>query len=442
MARREWQFDLHGKLYKLALVRGLTRRRFFLNGNLLLEQKEIGNRQVSYTFEIDGSVCEVNFHNIFMEYTGYYYSCFLNDVLIPSREDRKWRRKPERGRHASQRLYWFELSKALGLKPVSLHPELGVSGKPLLGEVNSFLTMLMFGMSSENMPAVLSLIRYKPVNDTKPIQKDFAQLLSYAGVFRRASACQMESLSGDHAVFKWYFNPKKPDVEVLKQSLKEILGVLSRYTSGASSHRCENPACKNPADTNVKLALINGYPTWLCASCISELDTLGDRNKEDYENAPLNLGRGLLAGTLAAIAGSLLWMLGIVLLDTIAAAFAVFISLGIIKAMDLVKTKRTVFSILLAGLLSIGGSILGSYLGGLWITISKGGVSLSFVFESLTNFLWYLEFVWVGLWENSTLMTMTIFFSLLGVGMYLWSFLSSRRTLLKQAFKPEIHIVD
>ena len=131
-----------------------------------------------------------------------------------------------------------------------------------------------------------------------------------------------------------------------------------------------------------------------------------------------------------------------ILFDFIAAALSAFILLGIVKAMDWVKAKRTFWSILIAGALSVGGSILGSYLGGLWTTVSKGGVSLTFIFESFENFIWYLGFVWNGLWEKTTIMGTTIMFSVLGVGVYLWSFWRQHRNQLKRAFKPEIHVVD
>jgi hypothetical protein len=439
---RDWEFTLDGKQHRFKLVHGMGRRRFYLDGNLLLEQKQWRNRQVSYTFDVEGALCEVNFHNFYMEYTGHYYSCFVNDVLIPSVQDKKWRRKIERRGFALQRNYWFELSKVLNLKPVPIHPELGYAGKPLLGDVKGFLTRINFGVSKENAPLVFALVRYKPVNDVKPIKNDLVQILSVAGILRKSSVYQVEPVAPDHALVSWFFNPKKLTAEQIAQSLFDVLAVFSRYTSGVSPFKCENTACKHPSDTNLKLVLVNGYPSWMCASCIAELDSLGERTKEDYKQAPLNFGRGLAAGILAAVAGSLAWAAMMILFDIIAAAFSAFILLGIVKAMDWVKAKRTFWSILIAGALSVGGSILGSYLGGLWTTVSKGGVSLTFIFESLENFLWYLGFVWNGLWEKTTVMNTTIMFSVLGVGIYLWSFWSQHRNQLKRAFKPEIYVVE
>ena len=282
----------------------MRHRKFFLNDKLLLEQKERGNRQVSYSFEIEGRTCEVNLHKVWLEY---YYSCFLNDVLIPSLQDTKWRKKPQQGIYASQRIFWFELSRSLNLKIVLLHPELGYSGKPLLGEVGGFLAMVYFGVSKENVPLTFALVRYKPVTDVKLIRDDLAQILSHAGILRRSSVYQVEPLTSDHALISWFFNPKKLNAEQIKQSLNDVLGVLSKHTSGVSSFKCENPTCKNPADTRLKLVLVNGYPSWMCATCIAELDSLGDRTKESYKQSPLNFGRGLAVGFLAAFAGSLLW---------------------------------------------------------------------------------------------------------------------------------------
>ena len=443
MAIRDWEFMLDGKQHKLKLIHGMGRRRFFLDGKLLLEQRQWRNRQVSYTFNFEGASCEVNFHNIYMEYTGHYYSCFVNDVLIPSVQDRKWRRKIDRRGFALQRNFWFELSKVFNLKPIPVHPDLGYSGKPLLGEAGGFLVVVNFGVSRENnIPVIWALIRYKPVNDVRPLQQDLNQVLSRAGIFRKSSVYKVEPVTNNHAVVSWFFNPKKLSAEQLKQSFGEVLSVFSRYTSGVSPFKCEISTCKNPSDTNLKLVLVNGYPSWMCAGCIKELDTLGERTKEDYKQAPPNFGRGLVAGILAAFAGSLLWAAVMILFDTIAAAISIFVFFGVVKAMDWVKAKRTFWSILIAGALSVGGSILGSYLGGLWTTVSKGGVSLTFIFDSLENFIWYLGFVWNGLWEKTTIMGTTVMFSILGVGLYLWSFWSQQRNQLKQAFKPEIHVVD
>ena len=439
MTTRDWEFVLDGKPYKLKLVHGLTRRRFFLNDDLLLEQKRRSNRQISYSFPIGEGSCEVNLHNIFLEY---YYSCFLNDVLIPSVQDTKWRKKPQQGKYASQRIYWFELSRSLNLKLVPAHPELGFLGKPLLGDVGGFLTLIYFGVSSESIPLVYALVRYKPLNDIKPVKTDLNQLLSHAGIFRKSPGCVIDKLANDRILIHWLFNPKKLNADQLKQSLVDVLGVLSIYTSGVSSYKCENPACKNPGDTELKLVLVNSYPSWLCAACIAELDTLGDRTKESYKKTPSNFGRGLGVGFLAALAGSLLWAAWMILFNQIAAAVAMLMLAGIVKAMDMVKTKRTVWSILSAGLLGIGGSILGSYLGALWLTVTKEGVSLSWVFSSFDTFIWYLVYIWNGLWERSTIMQTTIMFSVLGVGLFLWSFWSNQRKALKQMFKPEIHVVS
>ena len=131
-----------------------------------------------------------------------------------------------------------------------------------------------------------------------------------------------------------------------------------------------------------------------------------------------------------------------IIFNQIAAAVSLFILFGVVKVMDWVKTKRTFWSILTAGFLSISGSILGSYLGGLWLNVTKGGVSLNFIFDSFQNFIWYLGYVWNGLWEKTTIMGTTITFSVLGVGFYLWSLWSQQRKYLKQAFKPEIHVIE
>jgi hypothetical protein len=390
-------------------------------------------------FDVEGVACEVNLYKIWLEFE---YSFFCNDNLISPLQNTKWFHTPLK-QYVSQRIFWSELSKTLNLKPILVHPELGYLGKPLLGEVQNFLTMVSFGVSKENnFPLVFALVRYKPVDDVKPIRIDLAHILSHAGIFRKSAVYQVVPLTNSHAVISWIFNPKKLNAEQLKQSLVDVLAVLSKHTSGISPFKCENKACKNSADTKLRLTLVNGYPSWMCADCIAELDTLGERTKEEFKQAPLNFGRGMAVGILAAFAGSLLWAAFMILFNQIAAVFSAVILAGVVKAMDLVKTKRTFWSILIAGALGIGGSILGSYLGGLWVTATKGGVSPSFIFESFENFIWYLGFVWNGLWEKTTLMGTTIMFSVLGIGFYMWGLWSGQRRYLKQVFKPEIHVID
>jgi hypothetical protein len=439
MTTRDWKINAGGKQHAFKLVHGMNHRRFFLDGELLLEQKERGNRQVSYSFDVEGAACEVNLYKVWMEFE---YSFFFNDVLIPPTQNTSWFSTP-RHLYTDQRKFWFELSKVLNLKPIPIHPEFGYSGKPLVGEVGGFLAMVYFGVSKENsIPLVFALVRYKPVNDVKLIRNDLTQILSHAGILRKSSVYQVEPLTYDHALISWFFNPKKLNAEQIKQSLSDVLGVLSKHTSGVSPFKCENPTCKNPSDTNLKLVLVNGYPSWMCAGCIAELDSLGDRTQESYKKAPLNFGRGLAVGILATILGSFLWAAVMIFMHTIAAALAIFILFGVVKAMDWVKTKRTFWSILTAGFLSIGGSILGSYLGGLWLNVTEGGISLSFIFDSFDNFIWYLGFVWNALWEKTTVMGTTIMFSVLGVGFYLWGLWSQHRNQLKQAFKPDIHVIE
>lgn len=439
MATRDWVFMLEGKQHRFRLVHGMGYRKFFLDERLLLEQKERGNRQISYLFEIEGRACEINIHKIWMEY---FYSFFLNEELIPSIQDQKWHKKPQNDRYASQRIYWAELARALNLKPVSLHPELGFLGRPLLGELGGFLILIYFVVSDQNIPLVYLLVRYRPVNDTQSIKTDLTQLFSHAGIIRKSPGWVIAQLANNRLVIYRLFEPTKIKANQLKESLVDIIGLLAKHTSGVSPFRCENSPCKNPADTNLKLVLINRNPIWMCADCIAELDSLGERTKENYKKAPLNFGRGLAVGILAALVGSLGWAAFMILFEQIAAIFAALILVGVVKAMDWVKSKRTFWSILIAGALSIGGSILGSYLGGLWTTVSKGGVSLTFIFDSFENFIWYLGFVWNGLWEKTTIMGTTVMFSILGVGFYLWSFWSQQRNQLKQAFKPEIHVVE
>ncbi len=170
----------------------------------------------------------------------------------------------------------------------------------------------------------------------------------------------------------------------------------------------------------------------MCQDCIDNVDNIGQKTQEEYKKSPNNLAKGVVYGLAAALLGAIGWALVIIFMDTIGAVFAVLIFFLVVKAMDYARTKRSIISLLLAGLLSMAGSILGSYLGIVGILIKDKGEVLS-----LDLLTWLAR----RMIEDPKLINETILFSLIGLVPYLFMTWNATRHGLKKIFKPEVEVI-
>lgn len=197
--------------------------------------------------------------------------------------------------------------------------------------------------------------------------------------------------------------------------------------------KCQGVNCKNPFSETLNFVLVNDSPWLMCADCIANIPDVQKKMEEEYKQAPHNLGRGFLYGTGAAVLGAILWALVMIFLDRIAAIFAIAIFLMVMWAMDKAETKRTFFSMLAAGVISIFGVILGAYLGVVGYLLKEREIVISF--EELYNL-----FVW--LIKDGELLRESLLFAMLGIVPYIFLALYTQRQQLRTIFSPTVEVFE
>jgi hypothetical protein len=227
------------------------------------------------------------------------------------------------------------------------------------------------------------------------------------------------------------YQPKKQTPEDLTSKINGLMDTISQHARPLTSDRCEGIDCKLRVGPPLHLVFINAYPMFLCDACIGNLPQVADRSKQEYQKTPYRLGRGVLAGVMAAIAGGILWAVVAVFLNRIFAALAAVIFVAVARSMNKVGAKPTRWSILLAGLIGLAGVVFGVY--------------LSFVLLVIKNLpgrlpLEILQTAWRWMWEEKRAFYLSIFYGLLVIAPYSWLWWSSTRKHLARVFKPEVEI--
>jgi hypothetical protein len=434
MAQRTWEVDVQGIHHTVNLKHGYWsgRREIFLDGQPLVKDRHLIDKGSQHPFSIDGRSCELGITTNGITYDYY----LLLDGQPVDAVGRKPGNPSKAARTAVSELeYWRRLAEVSAL---SYHPVAGEQGfwrHRLIGYVRGYLVVVKFGVIPNTIvPAIWVGVRYAPLSDpglVKPQVK--AELIEKRLTNKKHFIRNYVYVEREIASVLLPYQPKKQTPEDLSSKIYALMDTLSKHTRPLTTGRCEGITCKLRVGPDLHLVIINAYPTFLCAACIDNIHPVGDQSQAEYQNAPPGLGRGILAGVIAAIAGGILWAVVAVFLDRIFAALAVVILVAVVRSMSKVGAKPTRWSILLAGLIGLAGVVFGVY--------------LSFVLLVIKNLpgrlpLEILQTAWRWTWEEKRVFYLSIFYGLLGIVPYSWLWWSKTKKQLALVFKPEVEILS
>jgi hypothetical protein len=432
MANRTWNFEVEGRTHEVLLKFGLIAgRQIWLDNALINKGRNLFEMGSEYHFEVDGRLAELG---IVSTPAGYEYYLRVDDEFVFPKNDSKKRIGKSTARKFAQRQVWLDIAKKYGLEyhPFSLKPN--IYQHRLIGRIQNHLIVLAPGfkrVGESSVPGCYLLVRHLPLDaeKIKDIKKDEEIRKSLKD--NKAFPDWLDIRPEFTSIFTSGRLKKVSETE-LTERLLSMFQVLSKSIRPTPSDKCEGVDCKSPYFKDLKLTLINGVPQVMCQECIDQLDNLGKRAEEEYKKQPSNLGKGTLYGLAAAILGAIVWALVIIFLDTISAVFAILIFFLVIKAMDFARTKRSFFSLLIASLFALAGSILGTYFGLVGYLAKEGKFGFT-----LNEFIKLAK----AMLEKPELLSETIFFALIGLVPYLFITWNANRKNLTQYFKPKIEVI-
>ncbi|MFZ5856876.1 MAG: hypothetical protein ACOYZ6_08600 [Chloroflexota bacterium] len=432
MPNRTWIFDIDGKPHEVLLKFGLIAgRQIWLDGSLINKGRNLFEMGSEYHFVVDRRPAELG---IVSTPAGYEYYLRVDNNFVFSKNNKKQKIGKYTSRKFAQRQVWLDIGSKYGLEyqPFSIKPF--VYQHRLIGFLENFLVVIAPGFSGvgdSSVPGCYLVIRHSILDADKIKELKNSEDVKKVLKDTKTRPDWFEIQPGVTNIFAAGLLKKFSEIE-LAERLVSVFHVLSKGIRPTVVDKCEGVECKTPYFTDLQLTLVNGIPQVMCQECIDGINDIGKKVEEEYKKQPNNLMKGVLYGLAAAFLGAIGWALVMVFLDTIGAAFALLIFFLVIKAMDYAKTKRTFISLFTAGLLSLAGSIAGSYLGLVGYLIKEGNFAPTFS-----------EFIRLAkaMLEKPKLLNETILFSLIGLVPYLFITWSANRKHLKQFFKPKIEVI-
>lgn len=139
------------------------------------------------------------------------------------------------------------------------------------------------------------------------------------------------TLTFDHITFgvKGWVNQAERIILEITDYLKSIQAKDSSYC----------PACGEKIDFPSDV-IANGLPVTVCSKCAAKIQTIQQKQEEEYQAAPGNYGKGLLGAICGALIGGIVWVAVAAILNLVSAFIAVLISYLASIGYDKMKGKQ------------------------------------------------------------------------------------------------------
>ncbi|HRK87897.1 MAG TPA: hypothetical protein PK152_02095 [Anaerolineales bacterium] len=427
MTTQTWQVNIDGKTHNIILKYGLIHgRKIWLDGQLLLNGKRIVfDYGTEHHFMINSYPVELG---IVSNTTGHEFYVLVDDIIHLPNENKKQVIGKKTKAKLDIRKEWVDLGKSLDIEYHPFETKNYVFQHRLIGFIKGFLVQIVPGfkhVGEASLPGTYVFLRHFEIDSEKvKLIKSDEMIKGFLKEIKSPDALEI------NPSFTTLFIRS---TSVQTETIREVINIISPYLQSLSPEKCQGLECKQRIGQDLKLTLINGIPYLMCQNCINGISDIAKRTEENYRSAPSNLFRGALFGASGATIGAIIWALVYVFLDRIGAAFGVLILLLVIKSMDFAKTKRSLFSVLLAGLLSLGGAVLGTYLG-----------ILGYLWKENKLFFEWSEFIRIAqiMFDDPEILRTPILFALIGIVPFAFITWNSQRKYLKNLFMPDVEIIQ
>jgi hypothetical protein len=432
MAQRKWVFDLEGKQHEILLKHGpISGREIWLDGQLIEKGRVRPDIGSEHFFSIDGCSAELG---IVTGTFRFEYYLRINGQFVFSKDDTHRRIGKFTTKKLEDRQKWIELANKHGLNYLPLPLKPFIFRNRLIGYMDNFLLLIVPTMKSfgeNSTPGFVMGIRHSPIEQERA--KEIKNDEEIKQFFKRTKTAP-DWLEINQEITALFVAPglKKVNDFELVERLISFFHIISKKLKPTQAGKCEGIECKSPYYKDLMLTLLNGVPLAMCQDCIDDIDRIGKRTEEEYKKRPSNLLKGTIYGSAAAVLSALICALVFIFLDQIGTILALLIFFPVIKAMDYAKTKRTFISLLIASLLSMIGSIAGTFLGIAGYLFREGKFD-----PSLSEFIRLAKLI---MDDPKTTNQLIVAFLLILVP-FLFTTWSNTRSGLKSYFKPEVEII-
>ncbi|MBK9924986.1 MAG: hypothetical protein IPP66_06795 [Anaerolineales bacterium] len=433
MTKRIWDFNLDGNIHEVQLKFGLfSGRQIWLDGVLIEKGRNFFESGSEYYFPVDGHAAEIG---IISTMTGYRFYLRIDGEFVSSRGNEHKKAGEHTAKRFTELQKWITFGNKYGLQYLPTPKQPFAFQHRFIGYINNFLTVIAFGhreSAGNSIPGFYILIRHAPIDfetakeikNNEEVKKTLKEM--------KIPVEWLEITSEFSSLFV-SLGIKKSGEFLAIEKLLSFFHILSKKVRPSIADKCEGTKCASPYYKDLILTLINGTPFAMCRECIDRIDDIAKKAEEEYKKQPDNLQKGVLYGLVAMVIKTIVWALVLIFLDRIGAAFAILIFFFIVKAMDYAGTKRTFKSLLVASLLSLLGSIVGTYLGIAGYLLRDGTL------EPTINELIKLAQILI---EEPEMINETIVFALVGLIPYLFITWNTNRKNLNLYFKPNVELIE
>jgi hypothetical protein len=435
MATTTWTLTTEGTKHTVRLVHSFWsgKRDIWLDGTRIIQKKIRIDYGLRHFFTIEGDEYELV---IAGGLTSFSYFLLNQNAPIPSDKEMGKGVIPTdllQARPLKDIPFWMELGRKLGLNYHGNKNADFFLRHRLVGIIDGYLILFTHGILSEPTREGWSLvIRHSPPSSSEMLKK-LRQDPRLKQILARMKPT--DRVLDGNADYTWIFLPvvKQETPAQLAARVSAFQNCVAEWARPLPEMTCENKKCRQPQVKDRLLALINGFPSFLCKDCVDSLPQKFEESKKTYEKSP-NL---LLPGALAALGVSIL---GSVIIACITALIDLSIMLGIflcfanLHIMDFIGTKRSKRSLAIAEGLALVGITLGEFLI-LFLVGVRYGVPISL--QSLLQ-SWTLLF---STGPALSALVLSYIFSLAYSGFYFVQLLRVQRTHLSRVFSPTVEII-
>lgn len=418
--------------HEVVLKRGsiVPNPEIWLDGQMIEKWHEFLDKESLHNFDIDGHPAVLG---IAIRMSALEYFLLIDEKLVEA--DGKG--KKLFGKAASQfletRKKWIDLGKAKGFeyRPTSNTKNLAYTHR-IIGRIDDFLAIIQAGKKQfrdvERSGFFFSL-KYASIEPERIEKIKNDQIISEI-----CKDWQMgfDQISPTGLVLFVMLVPNEDTEEDVFEAFLDFIKAVSIYIRPAMEERCEGSSCGSSIGQDLQVVLVNGMPKILCQDYEKHVTDMGMKAKLEYQETPNNLLKGTFYGIGGMLLGSLPWVVIPVIFNTVYPVFAIFPLAATQLAMNYAKTKRNFVSLLIANLLAMVGSILGTY--------------LSLVTYWLKNHSWIFDLEQLReltqrIFEDSRIMNDAINFAWFILGLLFILAMYYRHQELKRLFHPVTEVI-
>jgi hypothetical protein len=307
--------------------------------------------------------------------------------------------------------YLRQVATSTGLQHYANQGPWGRKSGSAMGTRDGYVTAIGISGSSQGTNLVV-LLRFKKTENPEAIKAT----VNGAGIKKG----KLGEVGNNFLRWEWKYSFSKPKPEEVAKLADDLRAAIRTVAHGFDG-KCETCASTTPA-----LTLMNGLPTFICASCQEKVRHELDQAAISYEAISPNYPNGLVLGVAAAALGGLAWGLVAYGINRIFLYGAILIGYMVATAVIKGTGKVTRFGQLMIPLLTVASVLSGDAIFYTLIVMKEQHVAFSGkLLTAIITHLWEIESK-----DNGVL---SLLFALVGAGYALYA---ARKPKFKAVFQP------